>query len=354
MGWKLLGGLLAKNPATIYKNILIILYAGAFIAALHVVLTLVLFNSIHPGFWNPIKTGLLFLKNPYARFQVYLNALALGYGLVFLVLIAVNRIVSSKSLFLSFLLLGVTAYLCFLLLNTGSRGPILTLCFIFFIFLVRILLSKAYPLHTKFISGIVLALVLTLSAVNWNLYIKPVLAARSLDSSAYDTTLAEGFMVSRINHLEDIISVANQMGYNKFCGAGPGADQKIAESFQRPPPVFESFFLGMFFNWGVIGGFFYILGMAALTYQVIKMERIERARGNKHAWLATVWILIPWITSPVAYAFGIPGGSLCLNFAIGAGALKYCGSHATVSKNLKYNKVRHVSEGPASPNQALK
>ena len=72
--------------------------------------------------------------------------------------------------------------------------------------------------------------------------------------------------------------------------------------------------------------------MAALSYQVIKMERIERARGNRHAWLATAWILIPWISSPFAYGFGIPGGDLCLTFAIGAGASVYCKFYRTVSK----------------------
>lgn len=350
VGWNFLGGLMAKNPATIYKNILIILYTGAFIAAFHVILTLVLFNSKHPGFWNPVKTGLFFIDNPHSRFQLYLNALALGYGLVFLILIGINWIASTKPLSLRFLMLLVTAYLFYLLLNTGSRGPFLALCVLFFIFLVHVLLSKASPLRIKFISGTVLALAITLSVITWNPYIKPMLVARNIEASSREIPLVEAFKVSRINYLEDIISVAKEMGHKQFFGAGPGADHKIAGDLEHPNPVFESFFLGMYFNWGAIGGGLYVLGMAALSYQVIKMERIERARGNKHAWLATAWILIPWITSPFAYGFGIPGGSLCLTFAIGAGALKYCGLYSTASEECKQGKACRLSEGAASPN----
>lgn len=333
VGWNVLGGLLAQSPSTIYKNILVIQYAGALIGLLHVVANFVLFSSISRGFWNPLRGGFGFVSRGDMRFQAELNAVALGYALTFMILIALNWIASSKSRLNKVLLLVIAAFLCHLLLLTGSRGSLLTLLAIGCVLLVRIVLLNPCPSNIRFITATVLVVLVILICANWHSYIKPALVARNMGSSISNTTIVEAFADSRVNISEEVWIAANQMGYDRFFGAGPGADAEIVnDSIGIRHNYFEIFFLRMFFNWGVIGGSFYILGMAALSYQVIKMERIERDRGSEHAWLATAWILIPWISSPFAYGFSIPGPELCLTFAIGAGSLAYCNAHATCSR----------------------
>jgi hypothetical protein len=321
VGWKLLGGLLAKNPATIYKNILMILYAGTVIQVIDIVLNIIIFNETHPGFWNPIKM-LLLSVNSSVRFQAITNAVGMGYGLVFIILIVLNRFVSSKSLLLRFFLLSISSYSGILLISTGSRGPIFTLFCIIVIFFLYALFLKRTRLSTKLIS--VMALGLIFSILIFDLSIMNYISTRGFGIPENDSSLIQIFMKSRINYVVDIVNAASQLGYNEFFGAGPGADAKIATTFSRDYPIIESFFIRLFFNWGIFGAFFYILGMVALSYQVFKMERIERARGNRHAWLATVMMLIPWISSPFSFGHGIPGAALCFTFAIGAGAFAYC------------------------------
>jgi len=342
VGWNLIGGLLAKNPSSIYKNILTILYTGALIIFINVVVNATLFNSIYGGILNPFKTGMLYTVDSAGRFSVVSNAVGLGYGLVFLILIAVNMMIHSKSLINRFLALLMCPFFFFLLLNTGSRGPCLTLFIIAVIILFYVVMSKEYSLQVRFASFVFIAFLLGSFILNWDLFIKPFITARSLKFQPYDASLLETFISSRLSSAESIIGVANQLGYNEFFGAGPGADTAIVEFYSPCRSIIETFFVAMIFNLGVIGGLFYILGMAALTLAVIKMERIERARGNKSAWLVTVWILMPWIASPFGYGFGIPSGGLCLRFAIGAGALVYCRTYAAVFRKHAYQKMQFI------------
>ena len=186
------------------------------------------------------------------------------------------------------------------------------------------------------------AFLLLLPVFSWDVFIKPFLTSRSLHANVHNIGLLEGFRSARLYGVELIINAANQMGYNTFFGAGPGADSAVILNFNLQCSAIESFFVGMIFNWGVIGGLLYIFGMAALTLAVIKMERIERARGNKSAWLVTAWILMPWISGAFGYGFGIPGGGLCLTFAIGAGALVYCRAYAAVYRKQAYQKMQYI------------
>lgn len=348
VGWNIIGGLLVKNPTTIYKNILTILYAGALIVLITVFVGILLNGSGHLGLLS------LDLANLGAggRYQGVTNAVGTGYGLVFLILITFNWIVSSKLLVGRLFLLVVCAYLFYFLLATISRGALLTLAVIVAIFLFSIIISGKRAWYTKIISMTLLVLSIGLVIRNYDLVIKPFFITRSYHSTASGTSLAEGYNTARQGFAAAIFNVADSMGYNKFFGAGPGADAEIARMSYWNQPIIESFFVAMIFNWGLIGGLLYIFGMAALSYQVIKMERIERARGNKHAWLATAWILIPWVSSPFGYGFGLAGGKLCLTFAIGAAASAYCKSYATVFKRevmakryrkLKVTPIRRIS-----------
>ncbi len=328
VGWNIIGGLLVKDPSTIYKNILTILYTGALIVLITVSVSILLNSSEYPGLLNMDLANL----GAAGRFRGGTNAVATGYGIVFLILITFNWIISSKSLVGRLLLLVVCAYFFYFLLSTLSRGPVLTLAVIVAIFLFSIIMSGKRAWYIKIISMSLLVLSLVLVISKYDLVIKPFFISRSFHPTISGTSLAEGYISARQGFANNTINVADSMEYDKFFGAGPGADAEIASRSYSKQPIIESFFIAMIFNWGVIGGLLYIFGMAALSYQVIKMERIERARGNKHAWLATAWILIPWVSSPFGYGFGLAGGSLSLTFAIGAAASAYCKSYATVSK----------------------
>lgn len=336
VGWNIIGRSLARHPNEIYNNIRAMLYGLAFVGIIKAGLNLAilrwsfLYDSTCPE--NTVYLGSISI----VRFQGINNAVTLGYIMLFSFLVLVNVSIKAKSFFFRMLLVALSVIMLSLTLLTGSRGPIITLYIIIAGLLFFTIASSQNRPITRAFSGFLLLLLVSVSIIYMNKLAMPYLTARNQT----DSLTAEAYQ-SRFKMAFEIIDAAKEFGYNPFLGAGVGANYAIhdicrirALKSKKPyyPRPIESFFIGVIFEWGIFGGVLYCMGMLALTIAVIRMEYLRRLSGERTAWIATVWMIIPWISFPISYGHSIPNGDLILAIAMGVSSMAY----------LRYSRFRKI------------
>ena len=319
IGWFIVGRAITKDQDRIYETIrtivLVIALVGFAQALVEFFLSAGSLTNIQEG--NTTQIGSLEVR----RLKATIHFTGLGYMLVLAFFGQINLGQRTNRSWVKKLSYGTMPVSFSLLLLTGSRGPLLTFFVLILVYLGIVFLNKSYNRKTRTIAFVALLTIIVLPFILWGTFVKPYILARLPVEDLDEFSLIKVFYYSRLSNIAEIVLYALELGYNPILGAGPKASILIAESgwLLSDFPI-ESYIPRMIFEWGIVGGLLYIFSTLMILWETIRLEAEERRAGDRTAWLLTIYMLIPWISSITSYGLSTVDGNLILVYAIGAAA----------------------------------